>query len=75
MVLKNNDGTYTNLPYEDILWQYFTLQDTIDFARYTVETTIQTMRFKKVVETVGGEVDILVIMPDETKWLQKTELK
>lgn len=75
VALKNDDGTYTDLPYEDILWQYFTLQDAIDFARYAVETTIQTMRFKKVVETVGGEVDILVITPDETKWLQKTELK
>lgn len=29
---------------------------------------------KKVVETVGGEVDILVITPEETKWLQKAEL-
>ena len=75
VALKNDDGTYTDLPYEDILCQYFTLQDAIDFARYAVETTIQTMRFKKVVETVGGEVDILVITPDETKWLQKTELK
>ena len=54
---------------------YFTLQDAVDFARYAVETTINTMRFKNVVETVGGNVDILVITPDETKWLQKTELK
>lgn len=75
VALKNDNGTYTDLPYEEILWGYFTLQDAIDFARYAVETTIQTMRFKKVVETVGGDVDILVITPDETKWLQKAELK
>ena len=49
--------------------------DAVDFARYAVETTINTMRFKNVVETVGGNVDILVITPDETKWLQKTVLK
>ena len=73
--MKNIDGSYTDLPYEEILWGYFTLQDAVDFARYAVETTIQTMRFKKVVETVGGAVDILVITPDEVKWLQKTELK
>ena len=42
---------------------------------YAVETTIQTMRFKNVVKTVGGPVDILVITPDETKWLQKETLK
>ena len=75
VALKNIDGSYTDLPYEEILWGYFTLQDAVDFARYAVETTIQTMRFKKVVETVGGAVDILVITPDEVKWLQKTELK
>lgn len=75
VALKNDDGSYTDLPYEEILWEYFTLQDAIDFARYAVEMTIQTMRFKKVVETVGGEVDILVITPDETKWLQKVELR
>ena len=48
------------------------IQDAIDFARYTVETTIQTMRFKNVVETVGGDVDILIITPDKSKWLQRT---
>ena len=73
--LKNSDGTYVDLPQEDILWNYFTLQDAVDFARYAVETTIQTMRFKNVVETVGGGVDVLVVTPDETKWLQKVELK
>lgn len=62
------------MPYEEILWGYFTLQDAVDFARYAVETTIQTMRFKNVIETVGGNVDILVLTPDKTEWLQKEEL-
>lgn len=75
VAVKRPDGTYVDLPNEEILWGYFTLQDAIDFARYAVETTINTMRFKNVVETVGGNVDILVITPEETKWLQKTELK
>lgn len=70
-----NENNYSELEYNPILWNYFTLQDAIDFARYAVETTIQTMRFKNVVETVGGDVDILVITPDETKWLQKAQLK
>lgn len=71
---KNSDGTYTDLPYEEILWNYFTLQDAVDFARYSIETTIQTMRFKKVVKTVGGDIDILVITPDEARWIQKAQL-
>ena len=74
VAVKMNDGKYIDLPFEDILWGYFTLQDAIDFARYAVETTIQTMRFKNVVETVGGKVDILVITPEETRWLQKETL-
>lgn len=72
--VKSN-GSYVDLPTEEILWGYFTLQDAVDFARYAVETTIQTMRFKNVVETVGGKVDILVITPDGSKWLQKEELR
>lgn len=75
VALVDETGNVQLLPFEPILFEYFTLQDAIDFARYAVETTIQTMRFKNVVETVGGEVDILVITPDETKWLQKAELK
>lgn len=75
VAIKTTDNNYLDLPFEDILWGYFTLQDAIDFARYAVETTIQTMRFKNVVETVGGSVDILVITPDETKWLQKELLR
>lgn len=75
VAIKTNEGKYIDLPFEEILWGYFTLQDAVDFARYAVETTIQTMHFKNVVETVGGSVDILVITPDETKWLQKETLK
>lgn len=75
VAIKTSDGKYMDLPFENILWGYFTLQDAVDFARYAVETTIQTMRFKNVVETVGGEVDILVITPDKTTWLQKESLR
>lgn len=73
-VAIKKDDIYEDLPSEEILWNYFTLQDAIDFARYAVETTIQTMRFKNVVETVGGSVDVLVITPDRTIWLQKESL-
>ena len=73
-IALKKDNSYLDLPFEEILWSYFTLQDAIDFAKYAVETTIQTMRFKNVIETVGGNVDILVITPDGTKWLQKEQL-
>lgn len=75
VALRGKKGDFLPLPFEEILWNYFTLQDAIDFARFAVETTINTMHFKNVIETVGGSVDILVITPDETKWIQKEELK
>lgn len=75
VAVKKEGNQYQDLPFEDILWSYFTLQDAIDFARYAVETTIQTMRFKNVIESVGGPVDVLVITPDKTSWLQKESLQ
>ena len=75
MAIKKQDGSFTEMSQNPILWQYFTLQDAVDFARYAVESTINTMHFKNMVETVGGGVDILVITPEETKWLQKSEIK
>ena len=74
LAIKSDSGIYQDLPNEEILWNYFTLQDAVDFARFAVETTIQTMRFKNVIETVGGAVVVLVITPDATKWLQKESL-
>lgn len=75
LYIKNDDGTYTEHAKNDILWQYFTLQDAIDFARYAVQVTIDTMRFQKTVKTVGGPVDVLVIRPEGGKWISRKELK
>lgn len=59
----------------DVAWEFFTLQDGIDFATYAIKTTIDTMRFQSVPKTVGGPIDILVIKPDEgTKWIARKEL-
>jgi len=73
--LKNADGSYTPLPDQEVLWNFFTLQDAVDFAKYAVETTIGTMRFQKVVKTVGNPIDILVIQPKKDPfWINKKEL-
>lgn len=62
-------------PIPEIAWNYYTLQDAIDFAKYGIKTTIDTMRFQTVQETVGGPIDILVIRPESAEWLAKKELK
>ncbi len=57
-----------------ILWNFFTLQDCIDFAEYAIKTTIDTMRFQRRVKTVGGPIDILVIKPSGAQWVSHKEL-
>ena len=65
---------YTPYVKHEILWNYLTLQDAIDFARFAVRTTIDTMSFQKRVKTVGGPIDILVIKPNESYWISRKEL-
>jgi hypothetical protein len=71
---KDQLGAYTPLPPFPIPWNFFTLQDAIDFAIYAVRTTIDTMRFQPRPKTVGGPIDVLVLKPAEAVWVQRKEL-
>lgn len=71
----NQTGEFKPFPVPEFAWNYYTLQDAIDFAKYGIKTTMDTMRFQTVPETVGGPIDILVIKPEAAKWLSKKELK
>lgn len=86
---KNEDGTEKNTilknqiaipggslrqPELDAAWNLMTLQDGIDFAEYAIKTTIDTMRFQIASKTVGGPIDILVIKPNGSQWIQRKEL-
>jgi len=68
------DKSYIQLPIFNIPWQFFTLQDAIDFAVYAIRTTIDSMRFQPRPKTVGGPIDVLVIKPNEAFWVQRKEL-
>lgn len=51
------------------------LQDAIDYAIYLIRTTIDTLRFEPRFPTVGGDIDVLVITPQEKPhFVQKKEL-
>ncbi len=53
-----------------------TIQDAIDFAIYSVRTTIDTMRFQARPKNVGGPVDVLLITPDEpARWVQRKHFR
>ncbi len=58
-----------------IIWDAMALQDAIDFSIYAIRTTIDTMRFQARQKNVGGPIDVLVITPEEAKWIQRKELQ
>ena len=62
------------MPYYQIPWQFFTLQDAIDFCIFALRSTIDAIRFQPRPKTVGGPIDVLVIKPDRAFWIQRKEL-
>lgn len=74
VALKNADGSYSDLQHYPIGYNYFTLQDAINFAQFAVDVTIKTMFFQDCVKTVGGPIDILAIKPSGSFWIQRKEL-
>jgi len=57
-----------------IIYDSMNVQDAIDFAVYAVRTTIDTMKFQARAKNVGGSIDVLLLMPEEDKWIQRKEL-
>jgi hypothetical protein len=72
---KEPNGIYSPLPSFVIPFDIFTLQDMIDFAVYAICTTSDSMRFQMRPKTVGGPVDVLVIKPSGSSWIQKKILE
>jgi hypothetical protein len=62
------------LPHHQMPWQFFTLQDAIDFCVFAIRSTIDALRFQPRPKTVGGPIDVLVIKPDTASWVQRKEL-
>ena len=59
-----------------IPFNYFTLQDAIDFAVYAIRTTIDSFRFQMRPKTIGGNIDILALKPGEKPfWVAKKKYK
>ena len=62
------------LPTFGVPFEFFTLQDAIDFAAFGIRSTIETLRFQAREKTVGGAIDVLVIKPDSSEWIQQKQL-
>lgn len=72
----NDDGTteYEKHIAPPIPWNFFSLQDAVDFSMYAMNTTIETMRFQERLKTVNVPIDILAIKPTGAFWIQRKEL-
>ena len=57
-----------------IIWDAMTVQDAIDFSVYAIRTTIDTIRFQARPKNVGGNIDVLLLKPNqEPRWIKKKE--
>ncbi len=73
-VSKNGTKQYKKQIPPPIPWNFFSLQDAVDFSMYAMNTTIETMRFQERLKTVGKPIDILAIKPTGAFWIQRKEL-
>jgi hypothetical protein len=74
-VIDAQGGAPQPLPHLPVPWQFFTLQDAIDFSVFAVRSTIDAIRFQPRAKTVGGPIDVLVIKPSGAVWVQRKELR
>ncbi|MEW6482599.1 MAG: hypothetical protein AB1397_06350 [bacterium] len=56
-------------------YQFFSLQDGIDYVEFLISTTIKAQKFLPMPQTCGGDTEIAVITPDEGfDWIKSKEL-
>lgn len=75
VTIKDSRGKESLLrPIAPIIWDAMTIQDAIDFAVFAIRTTIDTMRFQARPKNVGGNIDVLLLTPNQKPiWLKKKE--
>lgn len=73
--LTSPDGKMQKVVKAPVVWEAMPIQDAIDFAIYAVRTTIDTIRFQARPKNVGGPVDVLLLTPEKTSWIQRKEYR
>lgn len=73
-LVQEGDLPAVPLPSFGVPFEFFTLQDAIDFAVFGIRSTIETLRFQNREKTVGGPIDLLVVTPSGAKWIKQKQL-
>jgi hypothetical protein len=61
------------LPFMVDNFKNFSIQDVIDLSVFLIKTTQNLLRFQGIAEIVGGPIDVLVIRPNGSKWINHKE--
>lgn len=69
--IKDEDG-YTDVPDITFNMETYDIQKAIDFCKFAITSTVECLKFLDTIQTVGGNIDILMITPTKTQWIQKT---
>jgi len=73
--LTTPDGKTQQVAKAPVVWDAMPIQDALDFAIYAVRTTIDTIRFQARPKNVGGPIDVLLLTPEKTIWIQRKEYR
>lgn len=53
----------------------WSVQDAVDYCKFLIETTAKYQRFANVIPSVGGEIDIGLVLPsNKFRWIEKKRL-
>ena len=74
LLVQENGQPPVPMPSFGVPFQFFTLQDAIDFAVSGIKSTIETLRFQQREKTVGGAIDVLIIQPDSSEWVAQKSI-
>jgi len=74
-LIKEADNPVKKNITSQIIWDSMPIQDAIDFAVYAVRTTIDTIRFQARPKNVGGPIDVLLLTPEQSTWIQRKEFR
>lgn len=56
-------------------YQAWSIKDAVDYCEFLIQTTANYQRFANVIPSVGGEIDIGVVLPNNNfQWIKKKEL-
>lgn len=75
VAVTGKDGNMVSPMKMPIIWDAMSVQDAIDFAIYAVRTTIDTIRFQARPKNVGGPIDVLLLTPEKSTWIQRKQFK